>query len=75
MVFVGRTPVQLCRQLKDPKQNGGRSLQHLFEHVSSDDLVGWGWDPGDGRSLPPLNRADTSAQMKAWIDGGAACPE
>src|SRR5438477_387268 len=30
---------------------------------------------GDGRSLPPLNRADTSAQMKAWIDGGAACPE
>ena len=75
MVFVGRTPAQLCRQLKDPKQNGGRSLQQLFEHVSSDDLVGWGWDPGDGRSLPPLNRADTSAQMKVWIDGGAACPE
>lgn len=75
MVFVGRTPAQLCRQLKDPKQNGGRSLQQLFEHVSSDDLVGWGWDPGDGRSLPALNRADTSAQMKVWIDGGAACPE
>jgi cytochrome c5 len=75
MVFVGRTPAQLCRQLKDPKQNGGRSLQQLFEHVSSDDLVGWGWDPGDGRTLPPLNRADTSAQMKVWIDGGAACPE
>ena len=75
MVFVGRTPAQLCRQLKDPKQNGGRSLQQLFEHVSSDDLVGWGWDPGDGRTLPPLNRADTSAQMKVWIDGGAVCPE
>jgi len=75
MVFVGRTPQQLCRQLKDPKENGGRSLQQLFEHVSSDDLVGWGWDPGDGRTLPPLNRADTSAQMKVWIDGGAACPE
>ena len=75
MVFVGRTPAQLCRQLKDPKQNGGRSLEQLFEHVSSDDLVGWGWDPGDGRTLPPLNRADTSAQMKVWIDGGAACPE
>jgi cytochrome c5 len=75
MVFVGRTPAELCRQLKDPKQNGGRSLQQLFEHVSADDLVGWGWNPGDGRSLPPLNRADTSAQMKVWIDGGAACPE
>src|SRR5437016_6008285 len=75
MVFVGRTPAELFRQLKDPKQNGGRSLQQLLEHVSSDELVGWGWDPGDGRSLPPLNRADTSAQMKVWIDGGAACPE
>src|SRR2546427_5769254 len=64
MVFVGRTPAQLCRQLKDPRQNGGRSLQQLFEHVSSDDLVGWGWDPGDGRALPPLNPADTSRQCQ-----------
>jgi cytochrome c5 len=75
MVFVGRSPAELCRQLKDPKQNGGRSLQALFEHVASDDLVGWGWDPGQGRTLPPLSRADTAAQMKIWIDGGAACPE
>src|ERR1700688_4581579 len=75
MVFVGRNPAELCRQLKDPKQNGGRSLQALFEHVASDDLVGWGWDPGQGRTLPPLSRAETSAQMKIWIEGGAACPD
>ena len=75
MVFVGRSPAELCGQLKDPKQNGGRSLQALFEHVAFDDLVGWGWDPGQGRTLPPLSRADTSAQMKTWIEGGAACPE
>ena len=75
MVFVGRTPAELCRQLKDPKQTGGRSLQQLLEHVASDDLVGWGWNPGDGRALPPLSRPDTVTQMKLWIDGGAACPE
>jgi hypothetical protein len=75
MVFVGRSLAELCRQLKDPNQNGGRSLQALFEHVASDDLVGWGWDPGQGRTLPPLSRADTAAQMKIWIDGGATCPE
>jgi len=75
MVFVGRTPAALCRQLKDPKQTGGRSLAQLLEHVSSDDLVGWGWDPGPGRAPPPLSRADTVAQMKIWIDGGAACPQ
>ena len=75
MVFVGRTPAQLCRQLKDPTQTGGRSLRQLLEHVSSDDLVGWGWDPGQGRTLPPLSRAETSSQMKIWVDGGAACPD
>jgi hypothetical protein len=75
MVFVGRTPAELCRQLKDPKQTGGRSLQQLLEHVANDELVGWGWNPGDGRAFPPLSRSDTVAQMKIWIDGGAACPE
>jgi len=37
--------------------------------------VGWGWNPGDGRTLPPLSRADTVEQMRIWIAGGAACPE
>jgi hypothetical protein len=75
MVFVGRSPAQLCKQIKDPKQNGGRSLEKLLDHIANDDLVGWGWNPGDGRALPPLSREDTVAQMKIWIDGGAACPE
>jgi hypothetical protein len=75
MVFVGRTPAELCRQLKDPKQTGGRSLQQLLEHVADDELVAWGWNPGDGRALPPLSRQESIAQMKIWIDGGAACPE
>jgi hypothetical protein len=75
MVFVGRAPGALCKQLKDPKQNGGRTLEALFDHVAHDDLVGWGWNPGDGRTLPPLSREDTAAAMRAWIDGGAACPE
>jgi len=75
MVFVGRTPAELCRQLKDPRQTGGRSLQQLLEHVADDELVAWGWNPGDGRGLPPLSRQDTVAQMKIWIDGGAACPQ
>ena len=75
MVFVGRSPAQLCKQIKDPKQNGGRSLEKLLNHIASDDLVGWGWSPGDGRALPPLSREDTVAQMKLWIAGGAACPE
>jgi hypothetical protein len=75
MVFAGRSPGELCRKIKDPKQNGGRSLGNLLYHVANDDLVGWGWNPGDGRTLPPLSRADTVEQMRIWIAGGAACPE
>ncbi len=75
MTFVGRTPAELCKQIKDPKQNGGRSLDQLLHHVADDDLVAWGWNPGDGRTLPPLTRPETVAQMKIWIGGGAACPE
>jgi hypothetical protein len=75
MVFVGRSPGELCRQLKDPKQNGGRTLAMLLDHVENDDLVGWGWNPGDGRTLPPLSRVETAAQTKVWVEGGAACPE
>ena len=75
MVFVGRTPAELCRQIKDPKQNGNRSLQQIFDHIATDDLVGWGWNPGEGRALPPLTRPETVAQLRIWIDGGAACPK
>jgi mono/diheme cytochrome c family protein len=75
MVIQGETAGQFCRQLKDPAKNGHRTLAQIIEHVSSDPLVGWGWDPGDGRSLPPLNRPEFVAAMKAWVDNGAACPQ
>jgi mono/diheme cytochrome c family protein len=75
MVFVGRSPAQLCRQFNDLQETGDRSLQQLLEHVSSDDLVGWAWDPGTGRTPPPLSRAETVAKMKIWVEGGGACPQ
>jgi cytochrome c5 len=75
MVIQGETPGQFCRQLKDPAQNGHRTLAQIMEHVSQDDLVGWGWNPGDGRTLPPLNRPDFVAAMQRWVDNGAACPK
>jgi cytochrome c5 len=74
MVIQGESAGQFCRQLKDPAQNGHRTLAQIIEHVSADDLVGWGWNPGDGRTLPPLDRPEFVAAMKAWVDNGAACP-
>jgi cytochrome c5 len=75
MVIVGETSGQFCRQLKDPAQNGGRTLAQIITHVSSDELVGWAWNPGDGRTPPPLTRPEFAAAVREWVNNGAACPQ
>ena len=42
MVFAGRSAGELYRQIKDPKQNGGRTFDQIFHHIADDHLVGWG---------------------------------
>jgi hypothetical protein len=74
MVFQGRSPAELCRQLKDPKQNGGLTLDRLVHHVSTDPLVLWAWNPGEGRTPPPLSHDEFAAAVKEWLDAGGACP-
>lgn len=75
MVFEGRSPRELALQLKDPNKNGHKTLQQLITHVSKDPLVLWGWNPGDGRTLPPLSHAEFTKQFKEWVAKGAVIPE
>jgi len=75
MVFQSRTAGQLCRQLKDPGQNGGLSLNQLINHVESDPLVLWGFDPGEGRTKPPLGHAEFVHKITEWVNKGGACPQ
>lgn len=75
MVFEGRSAAELCAQFKNPEETGGKSVAQIVEHVTSDPLVKWGWNPGDGRTLPPLSHKAFATAMKAWADKGAACPE
>ena len=74
MVFEKRTPAQLCRQLLNRKQNGNLTPKELLEHVTHDPLVLWGWNPGEGRSTPPLSHKEFVRNVKEWVDKGAACP-
>jgi mono/diheme cytochrome c family protein len=75
MVFQGRTPGELCRQLKDPKQNGGKTGDQVIEHIAKDPLVLWGWSPGGERTVPKMNHKDFAAKMNEWVKKGGACPE
>jgi len=76
MVFQGKSPAELARQLKDPKQNGGKTLEEILHHVSHDSLVmESGWNPAEGKSKPPLAHAEFAAKMREWIEKGAAIPD
>jgi len=75
MVFEGKSPRDLAAQLLDPKRNGHKQKKDLIIHVSTDKLVVGCWNPGMGRTLPPMGHAEFVACFKAWIDNGAYLPD
>jgi hypothetical protein len=74
LVFEGRSSEDLCRQIKDPERNGGKTIDQILHHMADDQLVGWGWDPGEGRTPVPIPRAQLVAALRSWIAGGCQCP-
>ncbi len=74
MAWEGKSVGQICEQIKDQNRNGGRTLAQLHEHLAQDDLVAWGWSPGEGREAAPGTQAQLGELAKAWIDSGAECP-
>ncbi len=75
MVFEKKTSGELCRQLKDPAQNGGRDPAEVVEHVREAPLVRWAWSPGEGRAAVPVSHEQFVKDMTEWARNGAACPE
>jgi hypothetical protein len=75
MAWQGLTDAQLGKVLLDKTKNGNRSVAKLVEHMTKDSLVQWAWQPGKGRSLPPVNQADFHAAVKIWAENGAQIPK
>lgn len=75
LVFQGKAPAELAAQLKDPARNGGKTMQQMVDHVTRDELVLWGWSPGEGRPPPPLEHAEFARRFKEWVDKGAEIPD
>ena len=74
MIFQGKTPNQLAKQLVNPKTNGNKTLQKLIEHAD-DGLVKAGWDPGEGRTVPPMSHEEFKNAWITWIKSGAYAPK
>lgn len=73
MVFQGKTAHELAKQLMDPKQNGNKSKQQLIAHAT-DALVLAAWNPGEGRTTPPLSHEAFAKAWTTWIKYGGYAP-
>ena len=75
MAWIGKSLGQICEQIKDRNRNGDKSLAQIVEHMTNDELVGWGWRPGLGRTAVPGTQKEFGALIQAWADNGAHCPK
>ena len=73
MIWEGLTDGELCELLKDPKQNGHRTVAQIVEHMGTP-LVLWGWHPGEGRSPVAMPEREFLAKVNEWAAAGAGCP-
>lgn len=74
MVFQGKSPRELAKQMLDPAQNKHKDHEQLIEHVTHDKLVIGGWDPGEGRELPPGTHKEFVKNFTTWLENGAYIP-
>ena len=74
MGWFGLTDAEIATVLLDPEMNGGRSHEDLLHHMSEDALVLWAWDPGEGRTTPPVSHDEFVAALEVWLAAGAPIP-
>jgi hypothetical protein len=74
MLWQGLSSGDLCRMLKDTARNGNRDGAALVEHMETEPLVLWGWNPGGQRQPVSMPHDEFIDQMKMWVANGQACP-
>jgi len=75
MSWAGLSAGALCRTIKDPAKNGGRSPRALVKHVEDDSLIHWAWAPGGERKPIPIPHYVFVEFVDEWVRTGAHCPD
>lgn len=77
------SPRELCAMWTDARRNRfesgdrrgqARTPADLLVHVTTDPLVRWAWEPGDGREPAHGTHAQFVQQFAVWVKGDAPCP-
>ena len=74
MGWHGLSHAEIAQALIDPAMNGERSFEDLIDHMSEDALVLWAWDPGEGRTPPPVPHDEFIEALEVWLAAGAPIP-
>lgn len=72
--WFGKTSDEICRQLRDPKLNGGRDVHQLAEHLGHDVILHWAWNPGGNREPAPYDLKTHTQDLLTWGAAGQPCP-
>ena len=75
MAWFGLSDVQIAEALTNKSKNGGRDTKALVEHLSKDSLVLWAWNPGKGRTPPPVPLDQFRKAVEDWANNGAFVPK
>lgn len=75
MGWYGLSNAEIAATLLDPEKNGGRSHEDLLHHMSEDALVLWAWEPGEGRTPPPVPHDEFVIALEEWLVAGAPIPQ
>ena len=73
---VNHRDYYLCRLLLD-KRNGNKDLAATVKHLTEDELVAWGWEPGtdisgNTRAPVPIPKPEFNRIVREWARLGAA---
>lgn len=75
MAWQGKSLHEICKQIKDPARNGGKSLAQIIEHHEKDPAVLWAWNPGADRAPAPGTHEEFVKWTRKWVETGAHCPD
>ena len=80
MAWEGLNRYEIARSILDPAKNGGRNPAEIEQHLTTDPLVLWVFEPGvdhegKAREKPPISREDYLAAVKAWFAAGTPIPD
>ena len=79
MAWEGLNRIEIAQAILDESKNGGRSIEEIEKHLTSDPLVLWAFEPGvnnEGvpREKPPVSKEDFINAVKQWVAEGAIIP-